>query len=431
MFPFSINYQFVYEISLFYDLIYLILGIDNLSIFFIILVSFIMPFCFLYNFKNTFILYKEFIFLLFIIEYALFGLFLSVDLIWFFIFFEMLILPFFFIINIFGYRRRRNHAASMFVFYTLFGSILLLLGIIIIFSLTGTTDFRILSNLDLKWNYQIFLWFCFFFGLSIKVPIIPAHIWLPEAHVEAPTVGSVILASLLLKVSFYGFIRILFNFFPLICLYMEPLIVLICIPSVFWSSIVCLRQIDIKKIIAYSSVVHMNISLIGLFLSGAYGICGCILLSISHGFISGGLFFLAGFIYDRFNTRNLLYFGGLCKIMPLMSFFFFVFLLANSSFPGFLSFIGELFVLIGLFEKTLVFFFFLSIFLIIGTIYCIWFYDHLFNGVIKENIISYYDIIRYEFFIIFVFIFITLITGLFPNIFLEKLLFLSFYLSIN
>jgi NADH-quinone oxidoreductase subunit M len=175
----------------------------------------------------------------------------------------------------------------------------------------------------------------------------------------------------------------------------------------------------------------MNISLLGLFLSGIYGISGSILLSLSHGFVSGGLFFLVGFLYDRFNTRNLLYFGGFSKIMPLMSFMFFIFLLANASFPGFLSFIGEFMILLGLFDKTLVFVFILSIFLIFGTIYCIWFYDHIFNGVLKENIVSFYDITRYEFFIVFILFIVTLFFGIFPNILLEKLVFLSMYLSIN
>jgi len=346
-------------------------------------------------------------------------MFLSTDLFWFYYFFESLMLPFFFIINIFGYRKRKNIAAYLFLFYTVLGSIFLLIGIFYIFHLTGTTDFRLLNNLTMTWSNQLILWCIFFIGLSIKIPVFPFHIWLPEAHVEAPTLGSVILASLVLKISVYGILRIL-TLFQVIWVYMEPIIICIAFSSFMWSAIICLRQIDLKKLIAYSSIVHMNFALLGLMLCTSSSILGSLISSISHGLVSSALFFCSGMLYDRFNTRNLFYYGGLTKIMPLMAIFFFLFSLGNCGFPGSIGFIGEFLILFGSTTRPFIVLVIFSIILIFTTIYSIWLYDKIFNGpLVNYNV--FYDLTKIEFNILLTLCVLIIFFGLNPNLFIEVL----------
>jgi proton-translocating NADH-quinone oxidoreductase chain M len=297
----------------------------------------------------------------------------------------------------------------------LFGSIFFLLGFFSILSISGCTDFRILAYFDFSLAQQLFIFFTLFIFFALKAPIIPLHIWLPEAHVEAPTVGSVILASLLLKVSVYGFFRILVSTVLLACQFFEPLLVAICLISFLFASILSIRQVDFKKLIAYSSIVHMSIALLGLCLVSNLTFIGSILASLSHGFISGGLFFGAGFLYDRFNTRNLVYFGGLLKFLPLLGVCFFILCIGNFSFPGFLSFIGEFLLLLGIFKASNLICYLACFILIFSTVYSIWLFDHVFCGLVNPLLINFQDLLRYEFFILFSLIFVCFFFGVFPG----------------
>jgi len=256
----------------------------------------------------------------------------------------------FLLIGLWGSRGRKIHAAFQFFFFTVASSILLLIGIGLIYYKGGSLYFDDLKYMWLDEMTQILVGLLFFFGFAAKIPILPLHIWLPEAHVEAPTVGSVILASLLLKFGFYGMVRIIFSVCDSnVLLVLRPIFLTFCCISLVYSAICAVRQIDLKKIIAYSSVVHMNVALLGFFVSFQGGLVGATYLMISHGLISGAMFFCVGLLYERFHIRNFMYFGGLVQYMPLFSIFFFIIMFSNMSLPGTCNFIGEILVFISLF----------------------------------------------------------------------------------
>jgi proton-translocating NADH-quinone oxidoreductase chain M len=258
----------------------------------------------------------------------------------------------FLLIGIWGSRQRKIHAVYQFFFYTIFGSLLMLLSILFIYSYTQTTDIRVLYNTNFSFNRQLILWLCFFFAFSVKVPLFPFHIWLPEAHVEAPTIGSVLLAGILLKMGSYGLLRFVISLFYDATYFFIPFVFTFCIFGIIYTCCTTIRQVDLKKIIAYSSVSHMSFVVLGLFSINILGISGSIFLMLSHGIVSGGLFFLVGCVYDRFKTRMLLYYSGLVNVMPLFAILFFILILGNISFPGTSGFIGELLILLGVFETN-------------------------------------------------------------------------------
>jgi NADH-ubiquinone oxidoreductase chain 4 len=258
----------------------------------------------------------------------------------------------FILIGVWGSRQRKIHAVYQLFFYTLFGSLLMLLGILVIYSHIQTTDIRILYNTNFSLYRQIILWASFFFAFCIKVPLFPFHIWLPEAHVEAPTVGSVILAGVLLKLGTYGLLRFVIPLFCDATYFFLPFVYTICILGIVYTCCSTIRQVDLKKVIAYASVSHMSFVILGLFTSNLQGICGSIFLMLSHGIVSSGLFFCIGCVYDRYKTRILRYYSGLVSTMPIFSLCFFVLILSNISFPGTSSFIGEFLILVGLFENN-------------------------------------------------------------------------------
>jgi proton-translocating NADH-quinone oxidoreductase chain M len=381
--PFNfLQYDYLVEANIINDYNPIIFGIDPISLIMIILTVGTMTVCFAYQIETAFIMLRTHTILLYLIEIFLVLLFLSVDIFWFYVFFESLIIPFFLLINIFGYRNRRNHAAYLFIIYTIIGSVFILYGLLLLYRLTGTTDLRVLRHIDSNESAERIIWLLFFIGLGFKVPIIPAHVWLPEAHVEAPTTGSVVLAALVLKISCYGYLRFL-RLFPETCIYFEPLVVCLCLTSFIWSAIVCLRQIDLKKIIAYSSIVHMNFALLGILLWTREGLTGGLISIISHGLVSSALFLMAGMLFDRYNTRNIFYLGGLCKLMPLLASFFFITSLANCGFPGTIGFVGELLIMLGLPAKSIIYTIIALIGLVFPTIYSIWTFDKIFNGPLR------------------------------------------------
>ena len=416
---FQMSFQYLIEIKFF--TINFFFGIDGLSLFFIFLTSFLIPLCLLYGWNNVFYYAYEYVICLFSLEILLLFFFSTLDLVLFYIFFESILIPLFIFIGLYGSRKRKLHASYLLFFYTLFGSLLMLLGIIIIYFHTGTTNLLILSGFEFSFTREKFIWVLFFISFSIKIPMFPFHIWLPEAHVEAPTEGSVLLAGILLKLGGYGFLRVLIPIFMKSTLFFLPFIFTMATLSIIYTSLSTLRQIDLKRIIAYSSIAHMNLCVIGLFSFHAVSVSGSIILMLSHGFVSGGLFFLIGFIYDRYKTRVLKYYSGLVNLMPIYISILFFFIISNISFPGTSSFIGEILICLDLLGIS-------PLLLILGTssflfctIYSILLYNKMSFGILNVRYIKYgLDITRLEFHLMLPIIFFILFIGLFPNFFFQN-----------
>jgi proton-translocating NADH-quinone oxidoreductase chain M len=356
------------------------LGIDGLSVFFVLLVLFLIPICLIIS-ENSIKKYHTLYVLLFLfLQLILVLVFMILDIFLFYVLFEAVLAPMYLIIGVWGSRERRIKASYHFFLYTLFGSLFMLIGIASIKYQIGST--HILEALMVKYSYQrqLFIWLSFFLALGIKVPMVPAHLWLPEAHVEAPTSGSVLLAGILLKLGTYGFLRFLIPLFPYASIYFSPFVYMLCIIGIVYISLTTLRQIDLKKIIAYSSIAHMNFAVLGIFSFNLQGIEGSLFLMISHGIVSSALFICVGILYDRYHTRILAYYGGLAYNMPIFSFFFFLFTLANLSLPGTSSFIGEFLIILGIFQTNTFVTCMASLSIVIGAIYSIWLFNRLAFG---------------------------------------------------
>jgi proton-translocating NADH-quinone oxidoreductase chain M len=397
-----------------------ILGIDGISLLLIVLTTLLIPICLLVNITVINYRFKEYVLILIFLEILLLNTFSVLNLLFFYIFFESVLIPMFLIIGIWGSRQRKIHAAYQFFLYTFFGSIFMLVSILIIYLHTGSINYEVLLLENFDIIYQKFLWLAIFFSFAIKVPMVPVHIWLPEAHVEAPTAGSVLLAGILLKLGSYGILRFLIPLFPLGTNYFLPFIYLFCIIAIIYGSLTTLRQIDLKKIIAYSSVVHMNFALIGIFSLNIEGIQGSIFLMLSHGIVSGALFLCIGCLYDRYHTRILTYFNGLVITMPIFSIYFLIFTLANIAFPGTSSFIGEFLIFLGIFKENGIIGFLSSFGIILSATYSIW----LFNRVMFQNIsLKYFnyfrDLKKTERILFYPLIFLVFFMGIYPKFFLD------------
>jgi len=344
------------------------------------------------------------------------------DVLVFYIFFESILIPMFLVIGVWGSRTRKLKAAYQFFLYTLIGSLFMLLAIFYMFFETGTTDFQILNTVLFPEEKELILWIAFFLSFSVKVPMVPVHIWLPEAHVEAPTSGSVILAGILLKMGTYGLLRFSLSLFPYASIYFTPLVYVLSAVAVIYTSLTTLRQIDLKKIIAYSSVAHMAFVTIGIFTFNLYGIEGSLLIMLSHGFISSALFLCIGVLYDRHHTRLIKYYSGLTQVMPIYSFFFVFFSMANLGFPGTSSFAGEFLTLIGSYQSNTFVTFFASTGMILGAGYSLWLCNRVLFGPLAVNyIIQYTDVTRRELAVLTPLLLCTVWMGVYPEIFLDPM----------
>ena len=397
------------------------LGIDGISLYFIILTTILFPICLLISWKST-IHSKFFLSLFLFLELLLILVFIVIDLLWFYIFFEAVLIPITLIIGIWGSRSRKVKASIYFFIFTLLGSLIILTGIIYIYTVTGTTIYLSLLSYSFTPTEEKWLWLAFFLYFSVKIPIIPFHIWLPEAHVEAPTIGSVILAGILLKLGVYGFLRYSLPLFPQASLFFAPIINTICLIGVFYSSLTAIRQTDLKRIIAYTSIAHINLVVIGIFSFNIYGVYGCVIQSLSHGFVSSSLFFLIGTLYDQQHTRLYLHYGGLTHIIPLFSIFLLCFTIANIALPGTSSFIGEFLLLLGIFHVSPIAAVLGASSLVWGSIYSLWLLNRIVYGNLKVQYLSKFkDLSPIEIFC-FSFLFIIVIfLGFFPEIIISDL----------
>lgn len=397
-------------------------GLDGLSIYFILLTTFLVPICIIASWNSIKSDVREFLVLFLILESFVLLSFSVLDLLWFYFFFESILVPMFLIIGIYGSRERKILAAYKFFLYTLAGSALMLLSILALYVIYGTTSLELLLTFKIPMSLQILTFISFFVSFAVKIPMLPVHIWLPEAHVEAPTAGSIILAGVLLKLGGYGLLRFSIPLFPEASEYLTPVIYTIALISIIYASLTTIRQTDLKKIIAYSSVAHMNLVVLGIFSSQATGTAGSILLMLSHGFVSSGLFLCIGILYDRHHTRLLPYYGGLASLMPLYSTFFVLLSLANISVPLSSSFVGELLVFLSIFHKGFFSCILAGSSVILSAVYSMWLCNRLLFGRVKHQyILPYLDISVRELSLLLLFVGLILFMGICADFFLLDL----------
>lgn len=395
------------------------LGVDGISLFFLVLTNLFIYLCVLSQNSGASKIADRLFHLLFL-QWTVLGSFAVLDFLGFFIFFEISLIPIYFLVLVWGSRERRVRASYLISLYTLFGSLFFFFGLLYLYSKTGTTDYELLLTLNFSEQDQYFLWFSFFLAFAVKVPRFPLHLWLPEAHVEAPTLGSVILAALLLKRGTYGIVRYSLPLFPLGTKFFGPFVATLCILGIVYTCMTAIRQIDLKKIIAYSSVGHIALVILGLLAGTAEALSGSLFQRISHGVVSGALFFAVGSLYERYSVRSLKYFGGLAAVRPIFSIVFLIFSLANMSFPLTSGFIGEFLLLIGLFRHSFWATVFASSSMVLGAVYTLWTYNRIFFGNLRSvSLAAFRDLSQKEV-VLYSILFFALITlGLAPHLLLN------------
>ncbi|HJS33211.1 MAG TPA: NADH-quinone oxidoreductase subunit M [Alphaproteobacteria bacterium] len=372
------------------------MGVDGISMLLVLLATFLTPICVLASWESIEVRVKEYMIAFLVLETLMVGTFCALDFILFYLFFEGVLIPMFLIIGIWG-GPRRVYSAFKFFLFTLTGSVLMLLAILAIYFNTGTTDIRELLELRLDRELQLWLWVAFFASFAVKLPMWPVHTWLPDAHVEAPTAGSVILAGVLLKMGGYGFVRFSIGMLPDASIYFTPLIYALSIIAIIYTSLVALAQEDMKKLVAYSSVAHMGFVTLGLFTGVKQGLDGAMFQMLSHGVVSGALFLVVGVVYDRIHSRDIARYGGLVHRMPLYAAVFMVMMLASVGLPGTSGFVGEFLVLVGAFQVNTWATFLATTGIILGAAYMLYLYRRvIFGPLAREELKNILDLNRRE-----------------------------------
>ena len=409
------GFQFVEERKWLENFINYKVGIDGISILFVILTSFITPLCIISVITTIKKRLKDFLIAILLMETMMIGVFCSLDLVIFYLFFEAGLIPMFLIIGIWG-GERRVYSAFKFFLYTLLGSVLMLVAIISIYWMTGTTDVIELYQIGIDAKYQNLLWLAFFSSFAVKTPMWPVHTWLPDAHVEAPTAGSVLLAAILLKMAGYGFIRFSVGLFPVASEYFVPLVFGLSLIAIIYTSLIALMQEDMKKLIAYSSVAHMGFVTMGIFTMTPQGIEGSIFQMISHGIISAALFLCVGVVYERMHTREISKYGGIVSVMPRYAVVFMVFTLGSLGLPGTTGFIGEFLILLGTFKVNFIVATIASIGVILGAAYMLWLYKRIvFGEITNVEVNKLVDLNKSELLILSVLAIVSIFFGFYPD----------------
>jgi NADH-quinone oxidoreductase subunit M len=397
-------------------------GIDGISLFFVLLSTLLTPICILASWESIQMRVKEYMIAFLVLETFMVGMFCALDHALFYVFFEGVLIPMFLIIGIWG-GDRRVYAAFKFFLYTLLGSVLMLLAIITIYWQLGTTDIpTAMEKLNLPFIWQCWLFLAFFASFAVKVPMWPVHTWLPDAHVEAPTAGSVILAGVLLKMGGYGFLRLSIPLLPEATQYFAPMIFGLSVVAVIYTSLVALVQEDMKKLIAYSSVAHMGLVTIGAFILNIQSVQGSMFQMLSHGIVSAALFLCVGVVYDRMHTREIAAYGGLVHRMPRYAFVFMFFTLASIGLPGLSGFVGEFLVLLGAFKVNTWVAFLAATGLILGAAYALWLYRKIiFGELTKDSLKAILDMNRREIVVFLPLVLLTVWMGIYPGSFLDPM----------
>ena len=414
-FDFSTSgFQFVENVSWIGNFMEYHMGVDGISMLFVILTTFLMPLCILASWKSIQDRVKEYMIAFLILETFMIGVFCALDLMLFYIFFEAGLIPMFLIIGVWG-GKRRVYASFKFFLYTLLGSVLMLLAMMAMYWQAGTTSIPQLLTTTFPAGMQTWLWLAFFASFAVKMPMWPVHTWLPDAHVEAPTAGSVILAGILLKLGGYGFLRFSIPMFPIASTDFQTFVFVLSIVAIVYTSLVALMQEDIKKLIAYSSVAHMGYVTMGIFALNANGIQGGIYQMLSHGLVSGALFLCVGVVYDRMHTREIAAYGGLVNRMPKYAVVFLILTMANVGLPGTSGFVGEFLTLLGVFQVNTWVALFATTGVILSAAYALWLYRRVVFGALeKESLKSILDLETREKVILYPLILLIIFYGVYP-----------------
>ena len=391
------------------------MGVDGISLPFVILTTALMPLCIAASWLAIQKRVKEYMIAFLVLETLMVGTFSALDLVLFYLFFEGGLIPMFLIIGVWG-GPRRVYASFKFFLYTLLGSVLMLLAIMAMYWQSGTTDITVLLKYNFPVSMQPWLWFAFFASFAVKMPKWPVHTWLPDAHVEAPTAGSVILAAILLKMGGYGFLRFSLPMFPIASHDFAPFVFTLSVIAIVYTSLVALVQEDMKKLIAYSSVAHMGYVTMGIFAANTQGVAGGIFQMISHGFVSAALFLCVGVVYDRIHSREIAVYGGLVNRMPLYAFVFLLFTMANVGLPGTSGFVGEFLSLIGTFRSNITVATFATIGVILSACYALWLYRKVvFGKLVKPSLAGITDMGWRESLVFAPLVILTLVFGFYPK----------------